>query len=227
MVKLVIIFLGLKYALSLLSKEKNNNNYIPELIESYKLSFLLFYNVGIGLVDKLILGFLDIRLLAIYSIGVLIPLKIKDQVKLVLSIIVQRWAKNGEISYIENINKYIYIIVGFNIFLSFSLAFFSQLYIPIIFSEEYLKSIYVIWIISFSIPFIMSEYIYQTYIVVFHNTEIYRKIIYTKHILYLTSLVVLLPLYSIEGVAFAFFLRNFYSFMLNYIYYNKYKKRVM
>jgi len=225
-VKLITIVIGLIYSKRLLSFDENtiNYSYEKELKDSYKLSFLSFYNVGIGLLDKLILGFLDVHLLAIYAIGILIPLKVKDQVKLVISILVQKWAKEGAQNYIKYIECYILYIVLFNILIAFLLSYLAEFYIPILFDKEYLKSIMVVWIISFTLPFMISEYIYQTYIITFHNTKFYRIVTYSKHILYIGLLFFLLPKYGIEGIAFAFFLRSFYSFMLNYFYFLKLKK---
>lgn len=221
-IKAVIVFIGLRYSFNAIkSKYDENSENKNEMTEGYKLSFLSFYNNGIGYLDKLILGFLDYKLLAIYAIGVLIPLKVKDQLKILIGILVQRWAKFGEAYYIKRVksfNKYIFLgsfILGLLVY------FTAEYYIPILFDKEYLSAQNIILIISLSIPFILSSYVYETYIIVFHNTSFYQKVTYSKQLFYIIVLLSLIPFLDIIGVAIAFLLRSVYSFTLNYIYYFK------
>jgi len=224
-VKLIIIAIGLSYAKRLLFKNDVAYNPKKDLIEGYKLSVLSVYNVGIGYLDKLILGMIDFKLLALYAIGILIPLRVKDQLKLVVNILIQSWAKDGDELYKKNVqmyHKYIFILA---LIFSILISYTSSFYIPILFTSEYLDSIIIIWIISLSIPFILGAFIHETFIVVFHNTSFYQKVTYSKQIFYLIFLAILTPYFGIIGIAVAFLSRSIYDFSINYIYYHKYKNR--
>lgn len=68
-VKLFTVCFGLLYAKNLLIKEEVDYNPKNDLKEGYRLSLLSFYNTSIGHLDKLIVGFIDYKLLAIYAIA--------------------------------------------------------------------------------------------------------------------------------------------------------------
>ena len=228
-VKAVVIWFGLRYAISLLhdNGKKYQSNSRSELKEGYKLSLLTFYNVGVSHIDKLIIGFIDFRLLAIYSIGVLIPLRVKDQLKLVLNVLLQNWGKAGEATYASNVikyNKYIFLLSSL-LFLIITST--SYLYIPILFNENYMEGEKVLWIISASIPLILSSFIFESYIIFFHNTDFYQKVTYSKQIVYLIALSLLTPFFDILGVASAFLIRCMYDYSLNYVYYYKYTNKAV
>ena len=145
--KLFTVCVGLLYANKLLIKEEVDYDPKGDLKEGYKLSLLSFYNVGIGHLDKLIVGLIDYKLLAIYAIGILIPMKIKDQLKLVVNIMIQSWAKNGDEVYKTQLKKFHNLTFFLTLILAVFLAYSSSFYIPVLFTEEYLNSQDIIWII--------------------------------------------------------------------------------
>lgn len=226
-VKLVIVLYGFTYSKKILDIKFDNHklDIADEFKESSKLSFLSFFNLGIGYLDKIIIGFLDAKQLAVYSIAILIPNKVKDQIKLLIVILLQDWAKNGPNIYIEKVRYYINIILGLSILFSFLLSWSAKIYIPLLFTDEYLAGIKVIWIVSATIPFILSAYIYEFFIITFHNTSFYQVVTYLKQIIYLLLLIVLIPMFDIIGAAFAILIRSFFDFMVNMIYYHRLKGR--
>jgi O-antigen/teichoic acid export membrane protein len=228
-VKLLVIVIGLKYSISLLDSGGENNTLhsIKELKEGYKLSLLSFYNVGISYLDRLIIGLIDFKMLAIYAIGILIPLRVKDQLKMVLNILIQSWGKEGEESYINNVRKYNRRIFIISLIVILILSSTAHIYIPIIFSAKYMESVTIVWIFSVSIPFVLSATIFESYIVFFHNTSFYQKVTYGKQIVYLISLSILAPFFDILGIAFAALIRSIYDFSINCIYYHKYKNKLV
>ena len=225
--KLFAVCAGLLYAKKLLLKEEVNYNPKDDLKEGYRLSLLSFYNVGIGHLDKLIVGLIDYKLLAIYAIGILIPMKVKDQLKLVVNIMIQSWAKNGNEAYKAQLKKFHNLTFLLTLILAVFLAYSSSFYIPIIFSDEYLNSQNIIWIISFSIPFTLSAFVHETFIVVFYNTVFYQRVTYSKQVVYLVSLAILAPNFGTMGIAVSILVISIYDFSINYIYYNKYKNKTV
>jgi O-antigen/teichoic acid export membrane protein len=224
--KALTVWLGLLYANKSLIKEEVVYDYDSkdDLKEGYRLSLLTFYNVGIGHIDKLIIGLIDYKLLAIYAIGILIPMKVKDQLKLIVNIMTQSWAKNGEEYYKAQIKKlHNPVFIGLFI-ISFLMSYSAYLYIPILFTEEYLDSLSIVWIVAFTIPFILSGFTHETFIIVFHNTDFYQKVTYTKQAVYLLSLSILVPNLGIIGIAISILIRSVYDFFVNYFYYHKYYK---
>jgi len=224
-IKLITVCVGLFYANKLLIKEEVDYDPKDDLKEGYRLSLLSFYNIGIGHLDKLIIGFIDYKLLAIYAIGILIPMKIKDQLKLVVNIMIQSWAKNGDKVYQTQLKKFHNLTFLLTFVLAFFVAYSSPFYISILFTEEYLNSQSVIWIISFSIPFVLSAFAHETFIVVFHNTIFYQKVTYSKQFVYLVALAILAQDFGVMGIAFSILIRSIYDFFINYIYYHKYKNK--
>jgi O-antigen/teichoic acid export membrane protein len=226
-IKLFTVCVGLLYANKLLIKEEVDYDPKDDLKEGYRLSLLSFYNVGIGHLDKLIVGLIDYKLLAIYAIGLLIPMKAKDQLRLIVNIMTQSWAKSGDEVYKNQLKKFHNLTFLLTLILAIFLAYGSSFYIPILFTEEYLSSQNIIWIISFSIPFILSASAHETFIVVFHNTVFYQKVTYSKQVIYLVSLAILVPNFGIVGIAVSILIRSIYDFSINYIYYNRYKDRAV
>ena len=224
LVKSIVIYIGLKYV-KILLENSNDNNCTDELKESHKLSLLSFYNIGIGQLDKLILGFMDISSLAVYAVGILIPLRVRDQIKLVASILVQKWAKGGKDYYAFQVKKYSVYIFTFNFLLATIISITAKFYIPLFFGTDYLDSISIIWIMAYSMPFMINSYIYEAYIITFHNTTFFRKVTYSKQVIYIVLLSIFVYYeYGIIGISLAFLIRSLYTYIISYIYYIKYRK---
>ena len=77
------------------------------LKQGWQLSGLSVFNVLVGKIDRIILGVINPELLAVYYIGGVIPIKIRNTVKSLITVPLMHWAALNKKENLKKINQHI------------------------------------------------------------------------------------------------------------------------
>jgi len=187
--------------------------------EGWKLSGVSFFNAVVSQVDRLTLGVIDPKILAIYSIGILIPMRVKDQLKAVVTVPVQSWARGSKEDYIRqvsnNLRKLVFVTVAIAIFT----GGICVLLIPIVFGNDYKEAVWISVAIAWTIPLANIANVFEQYNITYQDTEFYQKTVYFKQVLYLALIALLFPVLAVAGLVIAILLRDTFNLCLQWGYF--------
>jgi O-antigen/teichoic acid export membrane protein len=151
-------------------------------------------------IERVILGAMDPRLLALYHIGELVPRRVKDQGKPLLVVPITQWARMERVYHVEGIKKHWWIFGGLGI-LAFGVLFFASEYlITLVFSAEYAEAVWITRMLSFSLIFTFLEMMMLSVAIYQGAEDLFQRIQSGSAVLRIVLILALLPLFSIAGV---------------------------
>jgi O-antigen/teichoic acid export membrane protein len=211
------IFYTRKYLNIKVSKEKDYQD-IKE--EGFKNTVSTSYGNLTNWSEKLILGILDVNLLAIFVIGQLFPKVIKDNVKVILIPTLNTWASKGFNHYTDMIRKYTLTLWLMGI-LMFLLIYFM---VDIIISNYFIKyeeSILIAQLLSITLVFKFVESIKMSSMALSKHTNIFNKINNITNTFKIILVSSLIPFYEIYGAVLVILIVDIFKFLLITIEYAK------
>jgi O-antigen/teichoic acid export membrane protein len=203
-VRLVIILIGLKVAYRLVIPMKNDNKKQQLLLEeSKKYSLLSLFNIGVGQLDKLIIGLLDSKLLAIYTVGSFFPRKIKDNVKVLLSVPVVHMGSMSKEKNWHLVTKHGAKLFIFGIFLTAMIWILVPWFIPFVYGSEYQDAVWIAQILSLSLSFIFVGLVVLSFDIYQNRGELYRRQYFIRQTVYMLLIAFAIPYYGLVGLVFS------------------------
>ncbi|NOH54524.1 hypothetical protein F0266_16405 [Vibrio coralliilyticus] len=148
--------------------------------------------------EKLILGYLDTRQLAIFTIAQLFPRIIKDNVKVILTPTANNWASKGFNYYKCMIIKHEIMLWLLGLVTYLLLYFTVEITIGIFFSK-YEDSIIIAQLLSITIIYKFVESVKMSSMALSEHTPIFNKINNVSNLIKLILVSVLVPIYGTYG----------------------------
>ncbi len=166
----------------------------------WRMTFIGIFGTVSNQLEKVILGTLNPVYLSYYFIGALIPRKIRDNSKVLLSVPATYWITLSRAENIERIKRYWWVFVGIG-FLCFVILYFgSPFFIPLVFGERYKESVWVTQWLSVSIIFTFLHLMILNIAAYQGDETFFTKIGITGSVLKMSLFLILIPPYKIHGV---------------------------
>lgn len=171
--------------------------------ESIQVSVLHSYDEGVSHLHSMILMSIGPEVYAIYKTGVNATMKSKDYLRMILSVPLQYWLRQGDKEYLKQ-SKYVFpTILGIVLIFCGILSLSSMWYIPAIYGEKYVDSIPVAMIISFCLVGKLMGPLIQEFEFIHRDAVVYQKIQYALSALDVAILFVLIYFFQEIGAAIA------------------------
>lgn len=228
------VYISLQFILGLISiftvfkiSKKNmvqstENSYVSESIQ---MSFLNFFNTGIGQLDRLLLYNLSPISLGLFQAGMSYPEKFREVIKTFIMTVTNSWLSYGNNVFIERTNKKLYFLICLVIISMITFYFAPYIYIPIIFGEKYRSAIPIASIAGIIIFIRLINYYFQTRDIVFENVNRHQFKVVVYRISYLVTLFLTINKYGVYGALSAILASEvIYLLLLTYDYYKSYKR---
>jgi len=178
------------------------------------------YSIMSNWSEKLVLGILDPKLLAIFAIGQLLPKVIKDNVKVILIPTLNTWASKGFEYYISMIKKYSLTLWLIGIIIYIVVYFLVDIVISNYFIK-YNDSIVIAQLLSLPLIFKFVENVKMSSMALSKHTNIFNKINNKINTLKIILVISLIPMFEINGAILAILIVEFTRFTLVSFEYNK------
>jgi O-antigen/teichoic acid export membrane protein len=204
------IFISYRY-LNIHIIEETDFNFIKS--EGIKTSLSIAYAIITNWSERLILGIIDPKLLAIFVIGQLFPRVLKDNVKVLLTPTLNSWASQGFEHNKSMIQKYqIFLwIFGFSVYIV------MYVLVDFIISNYFIKyeeSILVAQLLAIPLIFKFVETMKMSAMALSHHTSTFNKINNISNTIKLILVVILIPLFGISGAVISIVIIELIRFLL-------------
>lgn len=218
LVKGTTLAIGLKLAIARLEKQPMPPGEREALLrQGWGQTLFNIIGIMVGQVDKVILGLMEPRLLAIYYMGSVIPTRIKDNVKSLFGVVTAYWSAHSKEENLAKIRRNTGFIALFGASLTAFVWVVSPYFIPFLYGPDYRDSIRVSQMLSISLGLNCYTYFFAT-MDVYQNTGKAWNIQNTaRQALYLLLLAALVPRYSVQGVVAAILASDFMNAALSYL----------
>ncbi len=150
-------------------------------------------------IDRLILGFLDPKLLAYLAISQILPRMIKDNIKVFLTPTYFRWVNISDKNSSEKTIRYKWHFILAGLLFYLIIAIFSEKFIMIFYGESYKEAIFMMQVLSIPIIFKFLESSISSSIVLIGEFDFYNKINIVFPTLKIVISLVLIYFFSIWG----------------------------
>jgi len=174
----------------------NDNNLIKK--EGLKTSFSTAYTIIANWSERLMLGMIDPKLLAIFVIGQLFPRVLKDNVKVLLTPTLNSWASEGFDYYKSMISKYEVTLWLIGIFMYIIVYFMVDIIITNFFIK-YEESILIAQLLSLTLIFKFVEITKMSAMALSEHTNIFNKINNIANTMKIILVIILINAYGIYG----------------------------
>ncbi|MCF6183443.1 MAG: oligosaccharide flippase family protein [Bacteroidales bacterium] len=194
-------------SMKFIKSKKNDKDCIPYGIYMTKISFL---NIIVNNFDKILIGFFDIKLLAVYAVSLKILSVIKGFIKSFYQISFPKFAKKN----IKISNKIIFLLLLSGMFFSIILYFVSEPLINLLYTDKYLASAILFKKFLLVIPFTFVNALLSNKMTAQKHK---KRIFYTKIIIPLTAIILSVVMYVFSRNAELFILTKIY--ILNILFF--------
>ncbi len=191
--------------------EKTDFNSIKN--EGIKTSLSAAYTIIANWSERLILGLIDPKILAIFVIGQLFPRVLKDNVKVLLTPTLNSWASQGFEHYKSMIHKYQMFLWIFG----FSVYIVMYVMVDFIISNYFIKyeeSILIAQLLAIPLIFKFVETMKMSAMALSHHTSSFNKINNISNTIKLILVVILIPLFGISGAVISIVIIELIRFFL-------------
>lgn len=181
--------------------------------EGIKTSLSTAYTIIANWSERLMLGLIDPKILAIFVIGQLFPRVLKDNVKVLLTPTLNSWASQGFEHYKSMIHKYqIFLwIFGFSVYIV------MYVMVDFIISNYFIKyeeSILIAQLLAIPLIFKFVETMKMSAMALSHHTSSFNKINNISNTIKLILVVILIPLFGISGAVISIVIIELIRFFL-------------
>lgn len=191
----VRIFLSYRY-LNNHVEEKNDFNIIKS--EGIKTSLSTAYTIIANWSERLMLGMIDPKLLAIFVIGQLFPRVLKDNVKVLLTPTLNSWASQGFEHYKSMIYKYQMSLWIFGV-TAYIVMYVMVEFIISNYFIKYEESILIAQLLAIPLIFKFIETMKMSAMALSHHTNTFNRINNIINTMKLIFVAILIPLFGING----------------------------
>lgn len=212
-VMIIILIARMIFSNRLLSFKCLNVEYKRLKEEGIKTSISTAYTTFSNWFEKLVLGFLDLSSLAIFVIGQLIPKVLKDNIKVLLTPTLNRWASKGFEYYASQISRHAFILWTIGILLSLTIMLLVEFVISSFF-VKYESSIFVAQLLSLTLVFKFVELAKMSSLSLSQHTNVFNKINNIANTLKIALVVILVPFLGIDGAVFSIVLTEIVKFLI-------------
>jgi O-antigen/teichoic acid export membrane protein len=176
---------------------------------TYSSSYITLANYS----EKLILGYLDMTQLAIFSIGQLFPKLIKDNIKIMLTPTLNVWASRGFIYYKKMILKNEFFLWALGIIFYIVLYFMVELVIKFFFIK-YESSIVIAQLLSLTIIFKFVENVKMSSMALSQYTSVFNGINNVVNTLKIILVLCFVYPYGMYGAVFSILMTDCIRFII-------------
>ena len=142
MIRAVSVVVILTIVKRRLSRQPRDPQFEQSLLkQGWQLSGLSIFNVIAGRIDRIILGMMDPKLLALYHIGGIIPNKIKKCVKSLIAVPAMHWSTLSKKENLKKIQKHIFKFFLLGSVLALAIWYIVPWFIPFLYGESYQESV--------------------------------------------------------------------------------------
>jgi O-antigen/teichoic acid export membrane protein len=134
---------------------------------------------------------------------------------------VHRWANSDKIKFYENYKKGNFVMLLSGSLVLVIVYFLSSFFVPLLFGKEYINSIELVKVLSFSLPFYFIAYNVGTTLVTNEHMKQKVKLMGIVAVLNIILNFLLIPTYQAIGAAIATVLSNAILLILYYVYAEK------
>lgn len=191
--------------------------------EGFKTSLSTAYTIIANWSERVILGIIDPKLLAIFVIGQLFPKVLKDNVKVLLTPTLGSWASQGFEYYKQMIQKYQLFLWLFGVVVYIIMYVMVELIISNYF-VKYEESIGIAQLLAIPIIFKFVELMKMSAMALSHHTNIFNKINNTANTLKLLLAMSLIPTLAVNGAVISILIVEFCRFLLVSVEFKKIKE---
>lgn len=226
-IQLIYTINGYIIAKKKINSEIINIEFENELLKlGWRMTALSVLNFLSTKVEKLILGFLDPKYLAIYTIGEIIPRRIRDNSKQFLIVPVTHWASLSKDENISKLFKYWWLFILIGIFLFLFIYLSSFFLIPLLFSQKYVESIYITQLLAIPLIFIFLQTMILNMAIFQGSEKIYQNLQIFSTLIKLLLLYIFIPKFDIVGVAYSTIITETISFIIILAWFLKTKNKL-
>lgn len=179
------------------------------LKQGWQISVVSIYNVIVGQLDRIILGAIDPKMLAVYHIGSILPRRIKDNIKVILVVPITYWAKLSKNENLKRIKKHGLKFFLLGSALSLIIWVIAPWFIPFLYGENYMDSVGIARWLSLTLPVLFLGTVVLTVDLYQGDTRFNQKVEIGTQTFYIIALAVLVPFFGIYGVVAAFVARAY------------------
>ena len=218
-VRLLTIIYGL-YISNKLIIPMNDDIFKQQLLfeESKKYTMFSLFNIGVGQLDKLIIGLIDPKLLAIYSVGSFIPRKIKDNIKTLISVPVMHMGSMSKEKNLYLLKKHGAKLFLFGFFLTVIIWATVPWFIPYFYGKEYHNAVWIAQVLSLSLGFNLLGLMLLNYDIYQNRGNFYRKQLLIRQLVYVALVAIAISYYGIYGLVFSIvFVEIIFSLIIVFI----------
>ena len=220
-VKYLIGFLGCFRASKFLLQDQPIDEEESLFRQGYEQSILSVFNLTISYLDRIVIGIVDLETLAFYHVAALIPTRIKEQIKAIVSVPVQTWSANGKKHYLSKLqSNFSRVFLGL-FTICILLSFLTPLYIPILFGKKYLASVPIALIHVWTLLFRIASAFLENIDIVFGDSRYYQFTVYFKQSLYICLLPFAVYYWGVIGMALILLFSDLLNYIMQYFAYRK------
>lgn len=222
--KLIVTSLGLWLVNKMIDKQPKDEVLEKKYLkQGIQLSWIYVFNAIVGQADRIILGALDPKILAVYHIGAVLPIRIKDNVKVALFVPITYWGKLSISENIERIKHHGYKFIALGCAMTLFVWIVAPFIIPFLYGEKYYESIFIAQLLSLVLPVIFWGAMVLSIDMYQGDTRFYQKMVLGSQSFYLVALLILVPIYSVNGVVSAYVMRAYVQHLAFPLFYLKNK----
>jgi len=211
-----ILIMGVRFFVSYKYLNYNDitvKNYDSIREEGIKTSFSTAYSIIASWSEKLILGIIDPKLLAIFTIGQLFPKVLKDNIKVLLIPTLNSWASEGFEYYKNKIEQYQIFLFIFGIIIYLIMYFMVDFVISNYFLK-YENSILIAQLLAVPLIFKFVEIMKMSAMAFSQHTDIFNKINNIVNTMKLILVIILIPIFGVNGAVISILIIEIIRFFL-------------
>ena len=195
------------------------------LQQGWHQTYFTVFGIFVNQIDKVILGTMNLQLLAVYYVGAILPSRIKDNIKVLFGVVVNHWAVLPKRENFGRIRRNWWKIAAIGAFLTTGICIGAPFLIPFFYGAMYREAVPVAQLLSLSLPLnLVSSFILNADI--FQNKGKYFNIqSVVRQVGYLILLAVLAPRYGYFGIISAILAAECGSGLASIVYFWKELKR--
>ena len=191
------------------------------LAQGWQQTWLALTGIIVGQLDRLLLGSIDPAMLALYYVGALIPTKVKDNSKVLFTIITNHWGRLSKDENLRLIRRHAALILGMGAALSLLIWLAAPLAIRLLYGKSYAASIPIARFLCLPLALGFFNIFVQNADLFQDKGNFFTRQSYARQILYIGSLCALVPRFGYWGVITAGILAEAFAFATSLLHFRK------
>jgi O-antigen/teichoic acid export membrane protein len=191
---------GFWITLKVMKLVKKNVQFEKKLLSlGIKMTLIGVWSIIAGRIERIMLGMMDPKFLAVYHIGAIVPRGIRGRAKPILSVPSTHWLKLSKMENLVKIKKNWWKFVLFGSLLAAFLWFTCPYFIPKLFGNQYMESVRITQWLSISMVFIFLQTMILNVAVYQGEENFFMKLFAFQSILKIGLFLILIPYFNLNG----------------------------